>query len=155
MEGARRVGYCPGDDVLDPVLVAVVVDEMSLACSCDFDGDDSPWYWWGPDGYTTYTKLRGQRCCSEGCNHLHRYGDTVAEVTRSRCATEWEELREIGSADPDSITMSSVYLCERCADLYFSLFELGFECVSPYESMLELVSQYAENVKYATYTEIL
>lgn len=34
--------------------------------------------------------------------------------------------------------------CLRCADLYFSFEDLGFECVSPYENMVELAKQYAE-----------
>jgi hypothetical protein len=37
-----------------------------------------------------------------------------------------------------------MFHCEVCADLFFSLRELGFECVAPDENMRELVLEYAE-----------
>jgi len=41
------------------------------------------------------------------------------------------------------VPRSNKFLCEECADLYFSLSELGF-CVMPYENQKELVKEYAE-----------
>ena len=41
------------------------------------------------------------------------------------------------------IPLAPFYFCEICADLYFSLFELGFECLGPGEDMREMVKEYA------------
>lgn len=41
------------------------------------------------------------------------------------------------------IPLAKQYMCERCADLFFSLQDLGFDCVSPYEDQRELVQEYA------------
>jgi hypothetical protein len=71
-----------------------------------------------------------------------RYGQIVGEVSRSRSATEWEEEHGIGGYDPDSINLPSVFMCERCTDLFFSFDDLGFECVSPYEDMIGLAKEY-------------
>lgn len=115
---------------------------MSLSCSCDYDGDEPDWYWWPPKYYTTYKKWQSRLCICKGCKNRVSYGDTVSEVTRSRPATEWEEERDIASFDPDAITIASVYMCERCTDLFFSFQDLGFECVSPYEDMIGLAKEY-------------
>jgi type II secretory ATPase GspE/PulE/Tfp pilus assembly ATPase PilB-like protein len=70
-------------------------------------------------------------------------GDTVTEHTRSRDSKTDIEY-EIYGEGPDAIPLASMYLCETCSDLYFSLRELGFECVTPDENMRELVAEYAE-----------
>jgi len=41
------------------------------------------------------------------------------------------------------IPLASAYMCERCADLYFSLEELGY-CVQPWEDQRDLVRDYAD-----------
>lgn len=46
--------------------------------------------------------------------------------------------------DDGEIPRAPWFLCETCADLYFSLRELGFECVAPDENIRELVREYAE-----------
>lgn len=121
---------------------------MSLSCSCDFDYDDDPeWYWWQPKEYSTYKKWRSQKCCCKRCENRVSYNDTVGEVTRSRQHTEWEldHMGEWGcEGDPEAVWLASAYMCERCTDLFFSFDDLGFECVSPYEDMLFLASEYHE-----------
>jgi hypothetical protein len=51
------------------------------------------------------------------------------------------EVRIYG--EDGEIPLASSYLCERCADLYLSLDDLGY-CGQPWENQLELVSEYAE-----------
>jgi hypothetical protein len=70
-------------------------------------------------------------------------GSVVAKFERSRDARSDVEINIYGEGDPYSIWLADWYLCEECADLYFSLQELGYECVSPDESMKELVREYA------------
>ena len=118
---------------------------MSLSCSCDYDDDDAPWYWWPPKDYTTYKKWRGQMCACKGCNHMIRYGQTVGQVFRTRPYTEWE-LDHFGTwgdeGDPEAVYLASAFMCERCTDLFFSFDDLGFHCVSPYEDMVGLAKEY-------------
>lgn len=109
---------------------------MSLACECY---NDSPeWWWFQPDGYTTLTRKRRRRCKS--CGALIDVGSVCAEFTRTRDANGEIEERIYGSG-PD-VPLPSWWHCERCADLFFSLTELGY-CVDPSESMLALVKEYA------------
>lgn len=113
---------------------------MSLSCHCDYDGD-SDWYWYHPQDYSILDTKRSRKCSS--CGERIVLGATCSMFARSRCATEWEDARGFGAADdPESIPMAPGFLCERCADLFFSLNDLGFECVSPYEDQRELVKEY-------------
>lgn len=118
---------------------------MPLSCSCDWDDDDGPW-WWSPDDYSTLNTKRRKRCSS--CTDMIEIGATVAEFTRSREPRSDIEDRIYGDG-PEAIRLAPHYLCERCADLYFSLSELGFECVGPSEDMRELVREYAETYRGA------
>ena len=68
-------------------------------------------------------------------------GDIVTEHTRSRNARSDVEL-EIYGEGPE-VPLATWYLCETCSDLWFSLRELGYECISPSESMREMVAEYA------------
>lgn len=112
---------------------------MPLTCSCGYD-DDPAWYVWNP---ATYSEMpvgaRRKRCAS--CGELIEAGSVVAEFTRSRCPRSDVEERLYGEGP--TVPLAAQYLCETCADLFFSLFELGFECVMPDENMRELVREYA------------
>ena len=55
------------------------------------------------------------------------------------------EARIYDEGDTEAISLASYWLCEECADLWFSLDELGFHCISPNENMREIVKEYAEN----------
>ena len=113
---------------------------MPLSCSCDWDGDFA--YWIAhPDDYSIMPARKRRARCS--CGAVLNEGDTVARFARSRDARSDIEIRIYGEGDCDSIALAPKYLCERCADLYFSLAELGYECIDPSENMLELVKEYA------------
>lgn len=114
---------------------------MPLSCDCGLDDLDVAWYYWPPNDYSIMPQRRARKRCVS-CDELIDHGATVAEFHRSRFANgDYEESR-FGEGDPEAVTLASVYLCERCADLYFSLDDLGF-CVSPYEDQRELVREYA------------
>ena len=119
---------------------------MSLSCSCDFDDDgEADWYWWPPNEYSEYKMKRKARCCCECCNNMIAYGAITGTVRRTRSGTEWEDDRGIAYMDdPESKSLANAYMCERCTDLYFSFVELGFDCVSPYEDMIQLAKDYHE-----------
>lgn len=118
---------------------------MSLSCECDFDIDDEPaFYIWGPTDYSTLATRRRKRCVS--CEQPITPGTIVAPIRRTRSARTQVEERIYGEDDPEAITLAPAYLCEPCADIYFSLEELGFTCVSPYEDMRQMAREY-----HATY----
>ena len=111
---------------------------MNLSCTCDYI-DYFDWYYYSPADYSTYLFKRGRRCTS--CDAMIHKGDCVAEFTRDRKARSDIEKSIYGW---NCIPLASFYLCEVCADLYFSLAELGFECISPQENMRHLVNEYTE-----------
>jgi len=118
---------------------------MSLSCSCELDNDDAEWYWWQPNDYSVYNRKRSNPCCCENCENRVSRNDTVGEVRRTRAGTEWEDIRGLAASDdPEAVKLASVYMCERCTDLYFSFQDLGFNCISPYEDMIELAKEYHE-----------
>jgi hypothetical protein len=110
---------------------------MSLSCSCG-DPEDCDWYWHEPADYSTLDTKRRRRCKS--CGTLIDVGSIVAMFLRDRYANGDIEERIYGEGC--EIPMAEWYHCETCADLYFSLSELGF-CVSPDEDMRGLVKEYA------------
>ncbi len=112
---------------------------MPLTCECDYgDDDEYAWYYTPPTDYATLGTRRRCRCSS--CNELIDVGAVVAEFSRYRYAKDDVEEK---IHDYNEIYLATYYLCERCADLWFSFRELGFECVSPGENMLELAKDYA------------
>ena len=114
---------------------------MPLSCNCAWD--DGPEFWiWQPEDYSEMPQLKRRRRCSS-CHTVIEPGAVVAQFKRSRDARSDVELRIYGEGDPQSVWFAPWYLCEECADLYFSLHELGFECVSAGENMRELVREYA------------
>lgn len=115
---------------------------MSLSCSCDTD-DDCEWMYFSPSDYSTLNTTRRKRCKS--CGTLIEVGAIVATFERKRYARTDIEERIYGEGEC-AIPLAEWYHCETCADLYFSLVELGF-CVQPDDNMHELVREYAQMVK--------
>ena len=114
---------------------------MPLSCSCDFDPyDDGAWFYDSPDDYQALDRSRAVRCSS--CHALIKPGDTSIQFTRWRGVVSDIEARIYG--DDGEVPLGPMFHCEVCADLFFSLVELGFECIAPDENMKELVKEYAE-----------
>jgi hypothetical protein len=113
---------------------------MPLSCGCEFWGDATVVYDEPADYQAMPARKRRVRCAS--CGDLINAGATVIGFDRRRPARSDVELRIYGE-DHDAVPMSALWHCERCADLWWSLTELGY-CVAPDESMLELVREYAE-----------
>ena len=114
---------------------------MPLSCSC-FDDEDAPFWIWPCDDYSEMpARKRRTRC--QSCKAVLNESDCVAKFTRSREARSDVEINIYGECNPESIWYADWYLCETCADLYFSLAELGFKCISPDENMRQLVKEYA------------
>ena len=113
---------------------------MPLSCFCD-EPDDASYYYQRPDAYTMMpSRQRRVRCAS--CKTLIDSYALCTEFARYRHPRSDVELDIYGEGG--EIWMASMWHCERCADLWFSLFELGFKCVAPDENVLDLVREYAE-----------
>lgn len=111
---------------------------MSLSCSCDVDGEYD-WYYDSPSDYSELDTIRARRCSS--CKCKVKPGSTVARFYTGRPAKNGIEERIYGD-DCDAVPKATLYLCEECADIYFSLSDLGFDCVSPTDNMRETASEY-------------
>lgn len=114
---------------------------MPLTCSCP-DYIDADWFWHEPEDYTILGTRRRKRC--QSCNELIDVGATCLEFPRTRDVLSDVEEKIFG-AGAEAVPLASWWHCERCADLWFSLSELGF-CVDPGEDMRGLVKEYAEGV---------
>lgn len=111
---------------------------MSLYCGCyEYDGEG--WAYDIPNGYTPLDTTRRKRCCS--CHDLIDLGATAARFARFRYPKDDIEARIMG--DEAEIYMAAWWMCERCADLFFSLEELGF-CIDISTDMRDAVKEYAE-----------
>lgn len=114
---------------------------MSLSCYCDEDwqpeGRGQYWALAAPD-YSILQTKRAKRCCS--CGTLIHYGETVLRIERTRPPLDDIEIKIY--REDGEIPYAAAYQCETCADLYFSLVELGF-CVWPEDDMRQLVYEYA------------
>ena len=110
---------------------------MPLSCECDW-WDGEGWTYLPPECYVNFCGQRRKRCCS--CHELIDIGALTAIFERI-CAPR-SDTEALIRGDDAEIPLASWYMCERCADLYFSLDELGF-CISLGEDMRELVAEYA------------
>lgn len=113
---------------------------MSLSCYCDFDDyEPGMTIWTEIEDYTTLKTKRAKYC--QSCKERIEVGSICAEACRFKVPEHAIEIDIYG--EDGEIPRASKYLCERCADLFFSLKELGF-CEQPWEDQRELVREYAE-----------
>ena len=112
---------------------------MGLMCGCDFDIEPGMTIWDEPNNYAPLSTKRMRPCCS--CGQPIKVGDLACEVTRWKASDCDYEVSRFG--EEYGPPRASKYLCEKCADIYWSLDELGF-CVQPWENQLELAKEYAE-----------
>ena len=122
---------------------------MGLSCSCDGDWDPGMVIWTETDNYIPLPTKRGRACCS--CNTKLSPGDTCVEITRFKVWEHEIEMRIYG--EEEGPPRASKWMCERCADLMFSLTELGY-CSQPWENQRELVAEYADMHNPAVSLEI-
>ena len=111
---------------------------MPLTCECDWEPEAGDWYFTDVDDYAPLTTKRARRCSS--CNCLVVVGELCVRVQRVKVPEYEIEVRIYGE---EEMPIASIYMCERCADLFFSLTELGF-CGYPSEDQRKLVKEYAE-----------
>ena len=106
---------------------------MTLSCYCNDDGE-----WWHvpADDFQTLATKRSRKCCS--CSERIPVTSTVLRLDCYHAPNSEIEANIYG----DEVPMAPRWLCERCADLYLSLTELGF-CVNCGEDMRALVRDYA------------
>lgn len=110
---------------------------MPLSCSCDYD--EYEWYYCAPQDYSQLTGARATRCRS--CKTLVKPGAICAVFPRYRYPRSDIEYKIYG--EHTEIHLADWVHCETCADLWFSLYELGYECISPDEDVRALVKEYS------------
>ena len=113
---------------------------MPLSCYCEYEPDSGDVLYDPPRDYKTCDRKRATKCSS--CREPVRPGDLAVEFTRYKVPEHEIELRIYGETAESGPPRASLWLCERCGDLYWSLADLGF-CVGPYEDLRETVRDYA------------
>jgi hypothetical protein len=115
---------------------------MPLTCECYYDGSEGfDWYFERPEDYSTLKTKRRKRCCS--CKNLIDTGTVCLEFTRYR-HPGYDSIEERIYGEGAEVPLASWFVCEKCADIYFSLEELGF-CIDLGESMQSLLEEYRIN----------
>lgn len=112
---------------------------MGLSCECDGDYEPGTIVCYAPSDYQPMHARRRQRCLS--CKELIDVGATAAKIPTYKVPEYDIEVQIYGECG--EIPRADRWYCERCADLFFSLDELGF-CVNPHDDMRQLVKDYAE-----------
>jgi predicted RNA-binding Zn-ribbon protein involved in translation (DUF1610 family) len=111
-----------------------------VACTCDWrepeDYVPGEWYCYLPRGYVTLKTRVRKKCVS--CGERIEVGATVAKIVNYRVPRDDVEAEE-------DKRLADRYLCETCADLYFSLEEAG-ACPNLYENQRGELADYLENI---------
>lgn len=114
---------------------------MSLSCSCEYYPEAGSVMWEWPTDYTPLNTKRSRNCCS--CGDKIATGSLVAAFHRYKVPEYQIEINLYGEDGDQGPHRATQYHCERCADLMFSLLDLGFECISIYDDMRGLGKEYA------------
>ena len=122
---------------------------MTLSCYCEFEKEPGMVFWYEPKDFSVFQKPRRKRCSS--CWKRINHGDVCAVFQRYKVPEHEVEVRIY--CEDGEIKRASYHLCEECAGLWFSLSELGFNCVDPTENMREVVKEYAMNYGPKTATK--
>ncbi len=112
---------------------------MPLTCYCDWEPEAGMWFYYPPADYSTLSTKRARKCSS--CGERIAVGDLCCKFNRNKIPEHDVEVRIWG--EDGEIPLAPWFICERCGDLWWSMNDLGFECVGPGENMLELVREYA------------
>lgn len=118
---------------------------MTLSCSCDYEPEPGMWLYMGElPWFAPFDATRRKRCCS--CGELIEIGSLCVRHPRYRYPYNDIEAAIVG-ADPDmneepSIPMADHYQCEQCGEIWLNLTAIGYECLSPSESMADSLKEY-------------
>lgn len=113
---------------------------MGLVCGCfEYEGDAGPGsVIWGEAGeYLPLVSKRAKRCCS--CKEKIGQKEICVRVKRYKVPKTFVEVNIYG--EDGEVPLADKHLCEKCADIMFSLEELGF-CPHPWENQKELLNEY-------------
>ncbi len=106
----------------------------------DYEGEPGQWYWIGPSDFSIYNKKRRKKCFS--CNDMIELNSYVAEFQRGRSPYSDIEAAICG----DEILMAPIYFCEKCADIYFNLEDLGYNV--SLMNMNEALEEYQDIINF-------
>lgn len=124
---------------------------MSLSCNCDYeyDGEPGQWHYYpcGDEYLIPLDTKKRKRCCS--CNELIEIGSLCNKYPRYRYPYSDVEARITCGGDLDDsfnnepeIPIADHYHCEKCAEIYLNLTDIGYECLLPCENMEDSLKEY-------------
>lgn len=112
---------------------------MPLSCSCSWDGGEpGQTCWYRADDFQKLETKRRKRCSS--CGELISIGSFCLVFPKFKVPEGIFEINFYG--EDGDIPRAPLYMCEKCGEIWMNLQALGFECVSPYEDMKEMLSEY-------------
>ena len=115
---------------------------MPLTCGCDYDPEPGQHIGYVPESYDILRTKKRQRCLS--CKVLISVGETVGKCEIFRIPKSDVEIRIYGDDEDSFIPLADRYFCEDCTDICFNLEGQGFECLSPFEDMQDLLYEFID-----------
>jgi hypothetical protein len=122
---------------------------MSLSCSCDWEAEPGSIcydYDGSSQDFEPLKTSKRKRCCS--CKKLIDIGSLCIIHPRYRYPHNEIEARITGCDwdlnEEPTIKISDHYQCEKCAEIWLNLTDLGYECLWPGEDMKKSLKEYHE-----------
>lgn len=101
-----------------------------LSCECGFDTSDFDEWYYSPNDFSSLNSSRRKRCVS--CKKLIDVDSTVVEFPRFRHPNSDIEERCKG----EEVQLASLYMCEKCGEIFLNLDALGF-CMDIYKDSMD------------------
>ena len=112
---------------------------MGLSCGCGAL-EDYAWMHYGPSDFMPFKEhgeyKRRKRCAS--CGELIEFDAECVRYDRVRAPRSDYEERRFG----DEIGIAPIFHCEKCAEIYIPLWELGYCNMSPDTPVKEHLEDY-------------
>lgn len=111
---------------------------MPLTCGCDHEPEPGMKMHYPGEDFERLGTSKRKRCWS--CKRLISINDFVVRFSRVKIPSHVVEIAIYG--EDGEIPIAPRYLCEQCGEIYLNLSAVGFDCITPYENMTELLKQY-------------
>lgn len=113
---------------------------MPLSCGCDNEYEPGTKVVYYGEDFEPLQASRRKRC--QSCNALIDIGALAVQFQRFKVPDSEIEVNIYG--EDGEIPLAPHYVCEKCGEIYLNLLDLGFECITPYENMRDLLKEYQD-----------
>lgn len=104
----------------------------ALSCDCDYEAEPGVFCWYYPGDFELMPTLsRRKRCVS--CKILIAPNSEVLCFKRDKVPATEVECKIYG--ENGEIPLAPWYLCEKCGEVFLTLYEIGYKCIDPRKTL--------------------